>query len=72
MDYILETFQTQAGGLKHNDINKYGTYRTKELVLAEYDRMAAADTAGIPYKSPLTPPPGHGPRHPARDLLSGE
>ncbi len=72
VDYILETFQTEAGGLKHNDINKYGTYRTKELVLAEYDRMAAADMAGIPYKSPLTPPPGHGPRHPARDLLSGE
>ena len=31
--------------------------------------MAAADTAGIPYKSPLTPPPGDGPRHPARDDL---
>ena len=72
VDYILETFQTETGGLKHNDINKYGTYRTKELVLAEYDRMAAADMAGIPYKSPLTPPPGHGPRHPARDLLSRE
>ena len=69
VDYILETFQTETGGLKHNDINKYGTYRTKELVLAEYDRMAAADTAGIPYKSPLTPPPGRGPRHPARDDL---
>lgn len=72
VDYILETFQTETGGLKHNDIAKYGAYRTKDLVLAEYDRMAAADTAGIPYKSPLTQPPGHGPRHPARDdLLSG-
>ena len=72
VDYILETFQTETGGLKHNDINKYGTYRTKELVLAEYDRMAAADTAGIPYRSPLTPPPGHGRRHLARhDLHRG-
>jgi hypothetical protein len=42
-------------------------YRTKRLVLTEYDRMAAADTAGIPYKSPLTQPPGQGPRHPARE-----
>jgi N-6 DNA Methylase len=69
VDYILETFQTETGGLKHNDIAKYGSYRTKDLVLAEYDRMAAADRAEIPYNSPLTPPPGHGPRHQARDDL---
>jgi hypothetical protein len=69
VDYILETFQSETGGLKHNEIRDHGEYRTKRLVLAEYDRMAAADTAGIPYKSPLTPPPGHGPRHPARDDL---
>lgn len=71
VNYILETFQTETGGLKHNDIAKYGTYRTKNLVLAEYDRMAATDTAGIPYESPLTPLPGHGPRHPERDDLHG-
>ena len=29
VDYILETFQTETGGLKHNDIAKYGSYRTK-------------------------------------------
>ena len=66
VDYIMETFQTETGGLKHNDIAKYGDYRTKDLVLAEYDRMAAADAAGVPYSSPLAPPPGQGPRHPAR------
>jgi hypothetical protein len=66
VDYICETFQTETGGLKHNDISKYGTYRTKDLVLAAYDAIAAADAAGTPYKSPLTPPPGQGPRHPAR------
>ena len=69
VDYILETFQSETGGLKHNEIRDHGEYRTKRLVLAEYDRMAAADTAGIPYMSPLTPQPGHGPRHPARDDL---
>ncbi|MEU1372424.1 DNA methyltransferase [Streptomyces triculaminicus] len=69
-DYILESFQTENGGLKNNEIAKYGEYRTKRLVLTEYDRMAAAGlsletplTDGGTYASPLTPPPGHGPRH---------
>ncbi|TDE37767.1 DNA methyltransferase [Actinomadura sp. 6K520] len=69
-DYILETFQTETGGLKNNEIAKYGTYRTKELVLAEYDRMAAVGVDldkplvdGENYTSTLNPPPGHGLRH---------
>ncbi len=66
VDYICETFQTETGGLKHNDIAKHGTYRTKDLVQAAYDAMAAADASNRPYESPLTPPPGHGPRHPVR------
>lgn len=71
-DYILETFQTENGGLKNNEIAKYGTYRTKDLVLAEYDRMASAGVGlstplidGENYTSTLNPSPGHGPRHPA-------
>ncbi|MGW2084630.1 hypothetical protein [Streptomyces sp. NPDC001880] len=71
-DYILETFQSETGGLKNNEIAKYGHYRTKDLVLAEYDRMAVAGLSlstplvdGENYTSTLTPPPGHGPRHPA-------
>ncbi|MEV5239857.1 DNA methyltransferase [Streptomyces cinnamoneus] len=69
-DYILESFQTENGGLKNNEIAKYGEYRTKRLVLSEYDRMAAAGlslksplTDGENYTSTLTPPPGQGPRH---------
>jgi hypothetical protein len=65
VDYILETFQSETGGLKHNEIRDHGEYRTKRLVLTEYDRMAAADAAGVPYESPLALPPGQGPRHPA-------
>jgi hypothetical protein len=65
VDYICETFQTEKGGLKHNDIAKYGTYRTKDLTLGAYDAMAAADASGVPYESPLTSQPGHGPWHPA-------
>ncbi|MFD0507481.1 hypothetical protein ACFQ0G_41455 [Streptomyces chiangmaiensis] len=72
-DYILETFKTEPnGGLKNNEIAKYGEYRTKRLVLAEYDRMAEAGVSlenplvdGENYTSTLTPPPGHGSRHPA-------
>lgn len=66
VDYILDTFQTETGGLKHNEIRDHGEYRTKCLVLAQYDRMAAADAAGVPYESPLALPPGQGLRHPAR------
>jgi hypothetical protein len=66
VDYILETFQSETGGLKHNEIKEYGRYRTKEWVLEEYDRMAAAEAAGVPYESTLAEQPGHGPRHPAR------
>ncbi|MFD4235850.1 Eco57I restriction-modification methylase domain-containing protein [Streptomyces sp. NPDC058542] len=76
-DYILETFQSETGGLKNNEIAKYGHYRTKDLVLAEYDRMAAAGLSltaplvdGESYTSTLTPPPGQGPRHPA-ELAAG-
>jgi hypothetical protein len=71
-DYILESFQSASGGLKNNEIAKYSHYRTKDLVLAEYDRMAAAGVSlttplvdGENYTSTLTPPPGRGPRHPA-------
>ncbi|MFI9263401.1 Eco57I restriction-modification methylase domain-containing protein [Streptomyces werraensis] len=66
--YVLDTFNVT----RDKDMKAYGTYRTKELILAEYDRMAAAGLTlenplvdGENYTSTLTPPPGHGPRHPA-------
>ncbi|WNM29953.1 DNA methyltransferase [Streptomyces sp. Li-HN-5-11] len=69
VDYILDTFPI----VRRKDEAKYGTYRTKDLILAEYDRMAAAGLTledplveGKNYTSTLTPPPGHGPRHPAK------
>ncbi|MFI9800086.1 Eco57I restriction-modification methylase domain-containing protein [Streptomyces sp. NPDC052302] len=66
--YILDTFNVT----RDNDIKAQGEYRTKNLILAEYDRMAAAGlTLENPliegesgnYRSTLTPPPGQGPRH---------
>jgi hypothetical protein len=67
--YILDAFPI----VRRKDEAKYGSYRTKELILAEYDRMAAVGLSldkplvdGENYTSTLNPPPGHGPRHPAR------
>lgn len=66
--YILDTFNVT----RDNDMKAHGEYRTKRLILAEYDRMAAAGlslenplTEGESgtYRSTLTPPPGQGPRH---------
>ncbi|MEV5550616.1 DNA methyltransferase [Streptomyces sp. NPDC052309] len=69
VDYILDTFPI----VRRKDEAAYGGYRTKELILAEYDRMSAAGVSltdplvdGENHTSTLTPPPGHGPRHPAR------
>ncbi|MEE1772875.1 N-6 DNA methylase [Streptomyces sp. JV185] len=66
--YILDTFNVT----RDNDIKVHGEYRTKNLILAEYDRMAAAGlTLETPltegesgtYRSTLAPPAGRGPRH---------
>ncbi|MCG0285482.1 Eco57I restriction-modification methylase domain-containing protein [Streptomyces sp. PSAA01] len=66
--YILDTFNVT----RDNDIKAHGEYRTKNLILAEYGRMAAAGlTLETPltegesgtYRSTLTPPPGQGSRH---------
>ncbi|MFE0575157.1 Eco57I restriction-modification methylase domain-containing protein [Streptomyces albogriseolus] len=68
VSYILDTFPI----VKRKDEERYGEYRTKHLILAEYDRMAAAGlTLENPliegesgtYQSTLTPLPGQGPRH---------
>lgn len=65
-DYILDTFPI----VRRKDEARYGSYRTKELILAEYDRMAAAGVSlenplveGENYTSTLTPP-----RARARDI----
>ncbi|MFC4337369.1 Eco57I restriction-modification methylase domain-containing protein [Salininema proteolyticum] len=66
VDYIMETFPI----VREKDIKSHGSYRTKELVLKYYDRMAEAGIGpdnpiqdGVNFTSDLTPPPGHGPRH---------
>lgn len=54
VDYIMETFPV----VKRKDEAAYGTYRTKETILDIYDQMKIAIETGVPYKTPLNPPPG--------------
>jgi len=62
VDYIMETFPI----VKRKDVQQYGTYRTKDLVLQIYDAMSEATRTGAEYRTLLTPPPGQGHRHPSR------
>ena len=62
VDYIIETFPI----VKRRDIERHGSFRTKELILRLYDTMAEAARTGRPYQTILDPPPGRGPRHPER------
>ncbi|WP_228915642.1 Eco57I restriction-modification methylase domain-containing protein [Streptomyces sp. DH20] len=59
--YVMETFPV----IKRKDEAAHGTYRTKDLILDIYDRMAEAQRTGTAYQTVLNPPPGQGPRHPA-------
>jgi hypothetical protein len=45
----------------------HGEFRTRRLVLERYDAMADAARTGHPYQTIVDPPPGHGPRHSARE-----
>ncbi|MCX6354164.1 MAG: N-6 DNA methylase [Candidatus Aureabacteria bacterium] len=58
-----ETFRV----LKEKEINRWGEYRTKRVILEIYDAMAEAIKTGKPYKTLLDPPPAD-PRcaHPPR------
>ncbi|CAL9540062.1 hypothetical protein SUDANB6_04239 [Streptomyces sp. enrichment culture] len=61
VEYVMDTFPV----VKRKDEAVHGTYRTKDLILDIYDRMAEAKRTGTAYQTILDPPPGQGPRHPA-------
>ena len=66
VDYIMETFPI----VKRKDIAAHGSFRTKEAILSIYDAMARATEAGREYETVLSPPPGEGARHEAREQAS--
>jgi hypothetical protein len=57
--HVLDSFPV----VRKYDERDYGEFRTKRLVLAAYDAMTTAAKTGVPFVSPLDPPPGDGPRH---------
>jgi len=62
--HVLGSFSV----LRKYEERDHGEFRTKRLVLAEYDRMAEAAATGISYDSSLDPAPGFGPRHDASTI----
>lgn len=48
--YVLDTFPI----VKRKDEAAFGSYRTKELILAAYDALADAAASGTPYRAPWT------------------
>ncbi len=65
--HILDSFPV----LRKYEERDFGEFRTRRLVLDFYDRMAAATESGIPYETPIDPPPGHGPRHEPQPSAEG-
>jgi hypothetical protein len=61
VNYIMDTFPI----VKRKDMQQYGTFRTKDLILQIYDAMTETTRTGKLYRTILDPPPGHGPRHSA-------
>jgi len=59
VDYVMETFTV----LRKYDVRDHGEFRTKRLILEYYDLLAEAISSSVPYESPISPPPGFGPRH---------
>ncbi len=55
VDYIMDTFPI----VRRNDEQKYGDYRTKNLILEIYHELQRAIDTGKPFVSRLDPPPGH-------------
>lgn len=51
--YILDTFPI----VRRKDEAAHGIYRTKDTILAIYDQLAEAESTGVPFISPLIPPP---------------
>lgn len=65
-EYILDTFPI----VKRKEEAKFGEYRTKRRILEMFDAMQTAINTGLPYQTLLNPPPGQGPRHPAKELFA--
>jgi len=64
VEHVMDSFD--ALRRREEKPQNFGEFRTKRLILERYDAMTEAARTGVPYETVLDPPPGHGPRHPAR------
>ncbi|MGQ0467688.1 MAG: Eco57I restriction-modification methylase domain-containing protein, partial [Sporichthyaceae bacterium] len=60
-EHVLDSFPV----VRKYEERDHGEFRTRRLVLDRYDAMSHAISTGEPYRTPLEPAPGAGPRHPA-------
>jgi hypothetical protein len=64
VEHVMDSFAVLRR--REEKPQNFGEFRTKRLILERYDAMAEATRTGKLYQTILDPPPGHGPRHPAR------
>jgi hypothetical protein len=57
--HVMDSFPI----VRKYDERDSGEFLTQRLILECYDAMAEASSSGIPYGTPIDPPPGFGPRH---------
>jgi hypothetical protein len=65
-EWVLNSFSV----LEKNERREHGQFRTKIEVLSFFDSISEAIKAGLQYESPITPPPGQGLRHHAKELIA--
>jgi hypothetical protein len=66
VSYIIDTFPI----VKRKDEANFGTYRTRDQILAIYDAMQTAIATGTAYQTLLDPPPADPRRaHPPKQIL---
>jgi hypothetical protein len=69
VEHVMDSFD--ALRRREEKPQNFGEFSTKRLILECFDAMAEAIGTGEPYQTILDPPPGHGPRHPERDVVRG-
>jgi hypothetical protein len=59
VEHVMNSFVV----VRKYDERDHGEFRTKRLILEYYDLLAEAIATGVPYQTPIDPPPGFGQRH---------
>ena len=66
VEHVMDSFDALK---RRGEAADFGEFRTKELILERLRRDGRGHPDRRAYQTILDPPPGHGPRHPERDVL---